>query len=57
MVFESDRSIKIEEKVKSQLHNCHFGVSRMKALSRSYIWWLNIARDIENTIKFIETVK
>ena len=35
----------------SQLHNCHRGVSQMKALSRSFVWWPNIERDIENNVK------
>ena len=34
----------------SQLHNCHHRVSQMKALSRSFVWWPNIERDIENTV-------
>ena len=29
--------LKLREKVLSQLHNCHPGVSQMKALSRSYV--------------------
>ena len=42
--------LKLREKVLSQLHNCHPGVSQMKALS-SFVWWPNIDRDIENTVK------
>ena len=43
--------LKLRQKVLSQLHNCHPGVSRMEALSRSFAWWPNIDRDIENTVK------
>lgn len=35
-------------RVLSELHSGHFGVSRMKSLVRSYCWWANIDRDIEN---------
>ena len=28
----------------------HFLTLCMKALSRSYVWWLNIHRDIENFV-------
>ena len=43
--------LKLREKVLSQLHNCQPGVSPMKALSRSFVWWSNIDRGIENTVK------
>ena len=43
--------LKLREKVLSQLHNCQPGVSPMKALKRSFVWWSNIDRGIENTVK------
>ena len=43
--------LKLREKVLSQLHDCHPGVSQMKALSRSFVWLPNIDRDIDNTVK------
>ena len=49
--------LRLRKKVLSQLHNCHPGVSRMKALSRSLVWLPNIDRDIETTVKTVETVK
>ncbi|XP_058448956.1 uncharacterized protein K02A2.6-like [Malaya genurostris] len=38
-------------KVLRELHSTHFGISRIKSLARSYCWWVNINRDIENLVK------
>ena len=35
-----------------ELHNTHLGVSKMKALARSYILWSGMDGDIKNTDKF-----
>jgi len=33
------------------LHEGHFGIVKMKNLSRSYCWWLGIDKDIEKLVK------
>ncbi|CAB4038561.1 unconventional myosin-X-like, partial [Paramuricea clavata] len=34
-------------KILTELHEAHPGVSRMKALARSYVWWSTLDEDIE----------
>ena len=34
-----------------ELHNTHPGISRMKSLARSYLWWPCIDADLENRVK------
>lgn len=34
-----------------ELHETHPGVSRMKSLARSYVWWPKMDLDLENKVK------
>lgn len=38
-------------RVIDELHTGHIGILKMKLLARSYIYWKNIDRDIENKVK------
>nr|XP_023665672.1 LOW QUALITY PROTEIN: uncharacterized protein K02A2.6-like [Paramormyrops kingsleyae] len=38
--------------VLEEIHETHPGVSRMKSLARSYVWWPKMDLDLENKVKF-----
>ena len=44
----------LREKALQELHEEHQGISKMKALSWSYVWWPTIDRDLELLVKSCE---
>ncbi len=42
------------EKILSELHQGHPGISRMKSLARSFVWWPSIDKDLEAQVKHCE---
>jgi hypothetical protein len=41
----------LQQKVLRELHVGHFGITRMKALARSFCYWKGIDHDIENLVR------
>ena len=46
---------KLQSSTLSELHSNHIGVSRMKSLARSYVWWPQINAEIEAIAKSCES--
>ncbi len=42
---------KLRQKLLNELHRDHPGITKMKSVSRSYLWWPNLDRDIESLAK------
>ena len=46
--------LKLQEHLLDELHECHPGMCRIKALVRSFVWWPSIDQDIEDRVRFCE---
>lgn len=41
----------LQKKVLDELHEGHLGTVKMKAIARSFVYWFNIDKDIEETVR------
>ena len=45
----------LQEHVLKEVHETHPGMTRMKSIARSYVWWPKIDSDIESTVRSCHT--
>ena len=45
----------LRDKIMEELHSCHPGMSRMKALGRNYVWWPTMNKEIEQLVSSCAT--
>ncbi len=41
----------LQQQILNQLHECHFGIVKMKSLARQHVYWPNIDQQIENVAR------
>ncbi|KAI5707321.1 hypothetical protein M8J77_000189 [Diaphorina citri] len=57
ILFRKDRVViptSLRSQILAELHETHLGVTKMKQLSRRYVYWPNIDRDIERLVRSCE---
>lgn len=54
IIFKGQRVVvptSLQQAVLNELHHTHAGVVKMKQLSRQYVYWKNLDKDIENLVR------
>lgn len=57
MLFKSDRVVipkSLQPAILEELHSSHLGITKMKQLSRRYVYWEGLDKDIEHIVKSCE---
>ena len=40
-----------QAKVIEEIHQCHPGITRMKGLARSFVWWPSVDKQLEEKVR------